>query len=64
MSAEELGHDVGAHEYGALAWFTTSLATVGGALGAGLESDEALPEAATPSRCPMAPLPARSSPRV
>jgi len=46
MSAEELGHQVRAYEYGALAWFTSSLATVGGALGAGLESDEAVRKAA------------------
>jgi hypothetical protein len=41
-----LGHSVGTADYATLAWFTASLATVGGALGAGLESDEAVREAA------------------
>jgi hypothetical protein len=41
-----LGHDVGFADYARLAWFVSSLATVGGALGAGLESDIAVREAA------------------
>jgi hypothetical protein len=41
-----LGHAVETGDYATLAWFTASLATVGGALGAGLESDEAVREAA------------------
>ena len=41
-----LAHDAGAGEYAKLAWLTTTLATVGGALGAGLETDEAVREAA------------------
>ncbi len=41
-----LGHSVGLRDYVALAWFISSLATIGGALGAGLESDEAVREAA------------------
>ncbi len=44
--ASGLGHSVGTADYATLAWFTASLATVGGALGAGLESDEAVREAA------------------
>jgi uncharacterized membrane protein len=39
-------HSVGFSEYLSLAWLTASLATVGGALGAGLESDVAVREAA------------------
>ena len=44
--ASGLGHSVRTADYATLAWFTASLATVGGALGAGLESDEAVREAA------------------
>jgi hypothetical protein len=44
--SRELGSDVGLGDYLALAWFASSLATVGGALGAGLETDAAIREAA------------------
>jgi hypothetical protein len=44
--AADLGHPVGTRTYLALAWLTSSLATVGGALGAGLESDDAVRQAA------------------
>jgi hypothetical protein len=41
-----LGHPAGVGDYVRLAWFTGSLATVGGAIGATLESDQAVREAA------------------
>ncbi|MFC8045801.1 hypothetical protein [Nocardia sp. NPDC057353] len=44
--AEALGHPVGIGDYLELAWLTCSLATVGGALGAGLEDDDTVREAA------------------
>lgn len=44
--AEALGHPVDAVDEVQLAWLVSSIATVGGALGAGLESDEAVREAA------------------
>ena len=44
--ANAIGHPTGASDYVSLAWFLSSLAILGGALGAGLESDEAIREAA------------------
>ena len=41
-----LGHPASAGDYAELAWLTSSLATVGGALGAGLETDDAVRQAA------------------
>jgi hypothetical protein len=46
LFAAGLGHPVHLGDYLELSWLTSSLATVGGALGAGLESDEAVREAA------------------
>ena len=46
MLADTLGHPIGLSDDLHLAWLTSSLATVGGALGAGLESDEAVRRAA------------------
>jgi hypothetical protein len=43
---EALGHDADIGDYAALAWMASSLATIAGGLGAGLESDEAVREAA------------------
>jgi hypothetical protein len=46
LLAKELSSDVSLGDYLALAWLATSLAMVGGALGAGLETAEAVREAA------------------
>ncbi|MGY2082733.1 hypothetical protein [Blastococcus sp. SYSU DS0539] len=46
LFAEGLGHPAHLSDYLELAWLTSSLATVGGALGAGLEADETVREAA------------------
>lgn len=43
---QDIGHAVGVGDYAKLAWLTSSLATLGGALGAGLETDEAVRAAA------------------
>jgi hypothetical protein len=47
---EVLGRDVGVREYAAIVWFFTSLGALGGGLGAALESDEQVREAAYVSR--------------
>jgi hypothetical protein len=44
--SDALGHHAGLGDYVELAWMVSSLATVGGALGAGLESDAAVRQAA------------------
>ena len=46
LFAETVGHDVGAWDYLRLAWLASSLGTLGGALGATLETDETVREAA------------------
>jgi hypothetical protein len=46
VMAQALGHDAGIGDYAALAWMASSLGTLAGSLGAGLESDEAVREAA------------------
>jgi hypothetical protein len=46
LIANTLGHPVGFTDLVALAWLASSLATVAGALGAGLENDETVREAA------------------
>ena len=50
LFAEGLGHAASIGNHLELAWLTSSPATVGGALGAGLESDEAVREAADTHR--------------
>jgi hypothetical protein len=44
--SHELGHEVGVGQYLKLAWLTSSLATLGGALGAAIENERAVREAA------------------
>lgn len=46
LIADTLGHSVGLMNLVTLAWLASSLATIAGALGAGLENDEAVREAA------------------
>jgi hypothetical protein len=42
----QVGHSASLRDYFELAWLISSLAMIGGALGAALESDEAVREAA------------------
>jgi hypothetical protein len=44
--ARQVGHPVGAGDYARLAWLVASLATIGGALGSLVDSDDAVREAA------------------
>ena len=44
--SDTLGHRAGLGDYAALAWMASSLGTIAGGLGAGLESDQAVREAA------------------
>jgi cell division protein FtsX len=44
---ETLGHAVGPLDYARLSWLIASLATVGGALGAGIEQTDRVREAAS-----------------
>ena len=44
--SDTLGHHAGLGDYAALAWMASSLGTIAGGLGAGLESDQAVREAA------------------
>ena len=46
LYADALGHPARFSDYAELAWLTSSLATLGGALGAGLEQDDVVREAA------------------
>ena len=46
LLTEAISHPLTVRDYVEVAWLTSSLATVGGALGAGLESDEAVRRAA------------------
>jgi uncharacterized membrane protein len=46
LLADEIGHAANVAEYLRIAWLVSSLATVGGALGGALESDDAVREAA------------------
>ena len=46
LYADALGHPASFSDYVELAWLTSSLATLGGALGAGLEQDDVVRKAA------------------
>ncbi len=55
LFSETLGRDMGAWDYVRLAWLLSTLGTIGGALGATLETDEAVREAAYARRPASAP---------
>jgi hypothetical protein len=50
MLQQSLGHPVGPADYLRLAWLVAAVATLGGALGSGLEDDEAVKQAAYGAR--------------
>src|SRR5215212_5144287 len=59
--ASNLGHSAGIGDYAAAAWFAASMATVVGAIGSGLESDEEVQETISRYRPDLGPQAAAES---
>ena len=52
LLSRTVGHDVNAWDYARMAWFASAMGTIGGALGATLETDQTVREAAYVNRPP------------